>query len=73
MMKYTVTVTDWTERRGYRGSGRGWRVRCFGMPSDDWNALGVTMAESFHRTKAAADRQAKALAESYGAAWEPRA
>jgi hypothetical protein len=39
------------------------------MPSDDWNALGVTMAESFHRTKAAADRQAKALAESYGANW----
>jgi hypothetical protein len=69
MMQYTVTVTDWTQPRGYRGSGRGWRVRCFGLREDGWNDLGHTVHETFHRTKAAAERQAKALAASYGANW----
>lgn len=29
---YTLTVTDWTQRRSYANSGRGWRVRLFSMP-----------------------------------------
>lgn len=66
-MQYTVTVTDWSERRGYRNSGRGWRVRCFGMPDDDWNALGHTVAETFHRTEAAARKVAAELAKSWNA------
>lgn len=66
-MQYTVTVTDWTQRRGYSGSGRGWRVRCFGMPDDDWNALGHTVSESFHRTEAAARKVADQLARDYRA------
>lgn len=65
--QYTVTVTDWTQSRGYRGSGRGWRVRCFGLPDDDFNAMGHTVAESFHRTEAAAIRQANDLAQQYRA------
>ncbi len=61
-----VTVTDWSQRRGYRNSGRGWRVRCFAMPVGDWNALGVTIEDSFHRSEAAARRRAAELAQSYG-------
>ena len=66
-MKYTVTVSDWTQPRGYRDSGRGWRVSCIGMPDDDWNARATRVAETFHRTRAAADKRAKELAASYGA------
>lgn len=67
MTRYTVTVTDWTQRRGYRGSGRGWRVRCFGLPDDDWNSLGHSVSETFHRTRAAAERVARELAAHYNA------
>lgn len=66
-MTYTVTVTDWTQPRGYRNSGRGWRVRCFGLPENDFNAMGRTVSETFHRTKAAADKQAQKLAAEYNA------
>jgi hypothetical protein len=66
-MQYTVTVTDWSQRRGYRNSGRGWRVRCFGMPDNDWNALGQTVAESFHRTESSARKRADELVKSYNA------
>lgn len=65
--RYTVTVTDWTQRRGYRGSGRGWRVRCFSMPDDDMNAMGRTVSETFHRGKPEALRVAAELADAYGA------
>lgn len=64
---YTVTVTDWSQPRGYRNSGRGWRVRCFGMPDDDWNAMGRTVAETFHRTEAAARKRAAELVKAYDA------
>jgi hypothetical protein len=67
MMHYTVTVTDWTQPRGYRGSGRGWRVRCFGLPDDDFNALGRTVSEQFFRSQSAAVKAAKDLARRYSA------
>ncbi len=66
-MRYTVTVTDWSKPRGYRGSGRGWRVRCFGLPDDNWNALGHTMVETFCRTESAARKLAEKLARDYHA------
>lgn len=66
-MTYTVTVTDWTQSRGYRNSGRGWRVCCFALPDDDWNALSRTMSESFHRTEAAARKRAAELARQFSA------
>jgi len=66
-MTYTVTVTDWTQQGGYRNSGRGWRVRCFATPSDDWNALSQTVSETFHRTEAAARKRAAELARQYDA------
>lgn len=66
-MQYTVTVTDWTQRRGYRNSGRGWRVRCFGLPDDDWNALGTTVFEQFYRSEDKARREAADLAKTWNA------
>ena len=66
-VSYSVTVADWTERRGYRNSGRGWRVRCFCIPDNDWNALGRTVAEQFFRTEAAARKEAASLAKQYNA------
>jgi hypothetical protein len=36
------------------------------MPVGDWNALGVTIEDSFHRSEAAARRRAAELAQSYG-------
>ena len=66
-MQYTVTVSDWTQRRGYRNSGRGWRVRCFGLPDDDFNAMGRTVSETYHRTEAAARKEAAKLAETWRA------
>ena len=65
-MQYTVTVTDWTQPRGYRNSGRGWRVRCFGMLADGWNDMGRTVHESYHRSESVARREAARLAEEYG-------
>ena len=62
----TVTLTDWTQRRGYRNSGRGWRVRAFALPDDDWNALGRTLSEAFYRTEAMARAAAQSLADHYG-------
>lgn len=69
---YSLTITDWTQKRGYANSGRGWRVRLFSMPDDDWNAMGTTHHESFHRTLAAANREAASVAKSYGVAFEYR-
>jgi hypothetical protein len=66
-MHYTVTVTDWTKPRGYRGSGRGWRVSCFGLPDDDSNAMGLRVAEEFHRNESKARRRATELARQYDA------
>jgi hypothetical protein len=66
-MEYTVSVTDWTEKRGYRDSGRGWRVRCFCLPSDDFNALGHTVFERYYRSEIKARAEAVALAKQYGA------
>lgn len=66
-MIYTVTVTDWTQPRGYRNSGRGWRVRCFAMPDDDWNALSQTVSEAYYRTEAKARREAADLAKVWNA------
>ena len=66
-MHYTVTVTDWTKPRGYRGSGRGWRVSCFGLPDDDSNAMGVRVAEEFIRNEAKARARAAELVRAYGA------
>ncbi len=62
---YHLTVTDWSQRRGYRNSGRGWRVRLFSLPDDDWNALAYTIKEQFFRTEAAARKRARELAVEY--------
>ena len=66
-MQYTVTVTDWSQPRGYRNSGRGWRVRCFGLPDNDWNAMGHTVSETFHKSESAARKRAAELAKQYDA------
>lgn len=66
-MKYTVTVTDWTQPRGYRDSGRGWRVCCIGLPDDNWNALGTRVFEQFYRTEKAARDAATRVAEQWKA------
>ena len=66
-MRYTVTLTDWTKPRGYRGSGQGWRVRCFGTDPSDWNAMSVTISETFHKSHTAALRTAQDLAREWGA------
>ena len=66
-MEYTVTLTDWTQRRGYRNSGAGFRVRCFGMPKGDLNAMGHTVAEQFFRSYKAALKVAQDLAADYKA------
>ena len=66
-LQYTVTVTDWTQPRGYRGSGRGWRVSCFALPDDDWNSVGRRVSETFHRSEGAARKYAAELARQYGA------
>ena len=66
-MTYTVTVTDWTQSRGYRNSGRGWRVRCFATDDNNWNALSQTISETFHRTEIAARKQAAELAKRFNA------
>jgi len=66
-MQYTVTVTDWTQPRGYRNSGRGWRVRCFGLPDDDWNSLGHTVSETYYRSEKAARKAAAELAKAWNA------
>lgn len=59
-MVYTVTVKP-------RG-GRGWRVRCVGLPDDDdWNPLGQTVSETFHRSETAARARAAELALQFGA------
>ena len=42
------------------------------MPGDDWNAMGTTHHESFHKTLAAANTQAASLAQSYQIPFEPR-
>jgi hypothetical protein len=36
------------------------------MPKDDWNALGVTIEESFHRSEASARLRAADIATTYG-------
>ena len=64
---YTVTVTDWTQRRGYRNSGRGWRVRLFSLPDDDWNALARTHFEEYYRSERTAREKAAQLARVYSA------
>lgn len=61
-MKYSVSISKQPPHR----SG-GWRVSCFGLPTDDWNALGRRVAESFHRTEAAARRRASELARAWNA------
>jgi lauroyl/myristoyl acyltransferase len=66
-MKYTVSVSDWSEPRGYRNSGRGYRVRCFGLPDDNWNAMGQTVFEQFFRTESAAAKAAASLAKQWNA------
>ena len=62
---YHVTCNDWTQRRGYRDSGRGWRVRLFSLPVDDWNAMGRTISETFHRSEKSARAEAAELARLY--------
>ena len=66
-MNYTVTVTDWTQSRGYARSGGVWRVRCFALPDDDLNALGRTVFEQFYRNKPAALQAAHDIAKTFGA------
>lgn len=66
-MSYSVTVTDWTQRRGYRNSGRGWRVRCFGLPEGNWNATGRTVFEDFYRSRDVALKKARELAKTWNA------
>jgi hypothetical protein len=44
----------------------GWRVRCYFLP-DNWNALGRTLVETYHKTDASARKAATAYAQQYGA------
>jgi hypothetical protein len=66
-IRYSVSVTDWTSARGYANSGRGWRVRCFGMRDDDWNAPAITVYESFFPTESEARDVATAQAQIWAA------
>ncbi len=61
-MKYTVTLSKQSQRRPVC-----WRVSCFGMPDDNWNALGQRVSESFHRSESVARKRAAELAQQYGA------
>lgn len=61
MLKYTVTVSNRTIIR------QDWRVACFGLPDDDWNALGTRVHESTHRTELAARKEAKRVAAIWSA------
>lgn len=60
-IRYTVTISDRSALR------QGFRVSCFGLPDDNWNATSRNVAESFHRTRAAALKRAKELAAAWGA------
>ncbi len=62
MIRYTVTVSNRT------AIGQGWRVSAFGLPDDDWNALGRhVVPASKHRTREAAMKRARELAATFGA------
>ena len=58
---YTVTVSNRTDIR------QGWRVSCFGLPDDDWNALSRRVHESFHKTEADARKRAAQVAREFNA------
>ena len=60
-LEYTVSVSDYADR------GHGYRVRCFGLPRDDWNALGTTVYEAYHRTRASAKTKAIELMRDWRA------
>ena len=60
-MPYTVTVSNRTDIR------QGWRVSCFALPDDNWNALSRRVHESFHATEKAARKMAARLAKEYNA------
>ena len=72
MLQYSISVSDWTEPRGYRDSGRGWRVCVLALPDDDWNAVGRRVHETFHRTLAKANKCAMEQAKIYGIEFTPR-
>jgi hypothetical protein len=63
-MEYTVTVS---KRSGVRGQRDKWRVSCFGLPSDDWNALGRRVAEQWFTSERAARKSASDLATAWNA------
>ena len=65
--QFYVSVTDWTQPRGYKNSGRGWRVRCYSMLDDDYNALGTTVFEDYFRTEKKAQNVADRLRRDYNA------
>lgn len=58
-MRYSVTVSKQPDGR--------YRVACFGLPDDDWNALAHRVHESYHRTRAGADRMAEKIAAQWKA------
>lgn len=60
-LRYTVTVSDRTQVR------QGFRVSCFALPDDDWNAVSRQVAESFHRTRESAMKRARELARTWQA------
>jgi hypothetical protein len=59
-MHYTVSTA-------HDPHGRGYRVRCFGLPDDDWNALGHTVYEHTHDHREDAIAAAKSLMAEWSA------
>jgi hypothetical protein len=60
-MRNTVTVSNRTD------IGQGWRVSCFALPDDDWNAVSWKMHESFHATEKQARKMAAQVAQEFNA------
>lgn len=51
----------------------GFQARAYSIREDDLNALGRCVAESDHRTLAAAEKAAQRFAKHFGGTYEPRA
>jgi hypothetical protein len=65
-IQYVITLSDWTKPRGYRGSGRGWRLYVGCYDPNDWNSGNTHISEQFFRSRDKAVREAERAAEVYG-------
>lgn len=63
-MEYTVTIS---KRSGNGRTRDKWRVSCFGLPSDNWNALGSRVSEQMFTNERAARKAAGELATAWNA------